>query len=195
MITAARLFSPLRIVITGEGWVSQVNMKTLNKIEQLIYQTPAWKLVALVFAIMLFKTGIWVIPTIEQSITIASNPFANPFNADEEFLFWNWLGPFLAWTVGAKSAPAFIAFHFAFSVAFSALFLRIVFLRFSDQKARTSLILFCILPVSSTVYFWAGYDSITLFVMLLALATPGMSWSPFSQELPWECSILSKASS
>src|SRR6202044_3238257 len=37
---------------------------------------------------------------------------------------------------------------------------------------RISLLLFTILPVSATAYFWVGYDSITLFLMLLALAYP-----------------------
>ena len=134
---------------------------------------PAWKLVLMILAAVLVKSGIWVIPTIESSRAIAANPFVNPFSdSSQHFLFWNWLGPFLAWVVGARSRLAFILFHLAFSLAFTFLFFRTVFSRFSDRTARSALVLFSILPVSATAYFWVGYDSITLFIMMFALAYP-----------------------
>jgi hypothetical protein len=148
-------------------------MKALKKIEFFIFESPVWKLIAAVFGIMLFKTGVWVNPEIGIIQKIAFNPFINSIqDPNEHFLFWNWLGPYLAWLVGAKSRVAIFIFHLLFSLAFSLLFIKIIFSRFSDKISRTSLILFCILPVSSTAYFWVGYDSITLFFMLLALAYP-----------------------
>lgn len=148
-------------------------MKILQSVENFVFKSPAWKLILVIFAMMLFKTGIWYIPTIHMSQAIAQNPFANPISDPGfQYVYWSWLGPFLAWLIGAKSEWTFFMFYFAFSMAFSLLFIKIVFSRFSDQTARTSLILFTILPVSATAYYWVGSDSITLFIMLFALAFP-----------------------
>ncbi len=148
-------------------------MKILTKIEILIFESSVQKLILLVFAITFFKTGVWYIPNLAMPLAIAQNPFANPFSDPHaHVLLWSWLGPFMAWAIGAKSLWAFFLLHFAFSLAFSLLFIKIVFSRFSDQTARSSLILFCALPVSATAYFWVGTDSITLFLMLLSLAYP-----------------------
>ncbi|MDP1547727.1 MAG: hypothetical protein Q8L87_17100 [Anaerolineales bacterium] len=148
-------------------------MKVVRFIERVIFESPTWKFILLVFAITLVRTGIWQIPNLELSLQIAQDPFNNPFtDNDAHYLFWNWLGPFLAWLVGAKSKAAFFLLHLTFSIAFTLLFIRIAFSRFSNQTARSALILFSVLPVSATAYFWVSTDSLTLFLILLALAFP-----------------------
>ncbi len=148
-------------------------MKILKKIEKFIFESAAWKLILVVFAISLFKTGIWYIPNFDASQAMAQNPFANPFsNPDAHYIFWSWLGPFIAWAIGARSSLAFFILHFSFSLAFSLMFIKIVFSMFPDNVARSSLILFSILPVSATAYFWVSSDSITLFLMILSFAYP-----------------------
>lgn len=148
-------------------------MKVVRFIERVVFESQTWKFILLILAITLIRTGIWQIPNLELSLQIAQDPFNNPFtDNDAHYLFWNWLGPFLAWLVGAKSKAAFFLFHLAFSAAFSLLFIRIVFARFSNQTARSALILFSVLPVSATAYFWVSTDSLTLFLILLALAFP-----------------------
>lgn len=148
-------------------------MKVLDRIELFIFESPLWKFILVLFSISLFKTGIWRIPNLDMSRSIAENPFVNPFtHPDQHFMFWSWLGPFMAWLIGAQSQTAFFLFHFMFSVAFTWLFIKLVISRFPDPIARTSLILFSIIPVSATAYFWVSLDSITLFIMLFALAYP-----------------------
>jgi len=148
-------------------------MEITSKVENYIFECSAWKLIFVISIITLFKTGIWYMPNLGSSQAIAQNPFVNPFqNPSAHYLFWSWLGPFLAWLIGAKGKWQFFAFHFAFSIAFTLLFIRVAFANFSDEIARSSIILFSVLPVSATAYFWVGTDSITLFLMLLALAFP-----------------------
>jgi len=149
-------------------------MKTLALVEDFIFQSPAWKLVTVILLVMLFRTGLWYIPNLGASLAIVQNPFINPFeNPNAHYLYWSWLGPFVAWLVGAKSKSTFFLLYLAFSVAFTALFIGLVFSRFSDRTARVSLVLFSVLPVSATAYFWVSLDSLTLFLMLIALARPG----------------------
>jgi len=148
-------------------------MEIIKKAERFIFESAVWKFIFVVFAITLFKTGVWCIPNINLSQAIAQNPFVNPFpDSMPHYLFWSWLSPWMAWIVGAQNGWTFFAFHFAFSIIFSLLFIRTAFANFSNETARSSIILFSILPVSATAYFWAGSDSITLFLMLLAFAYP-----------------------
>jgi len=149
-------------------------MEITKKTERFIFESAAWKFLLAIVAITLFKSGVWYIPNLEASRAIAQNPFTNPFINDPNahYLLWSWLGPFIAWAVGAKSKLSFFAFHFAFSVAFSLLFVKIAFDNFSNETARSSIVLFSILPVSATAYFWISTDSITLFLMLVTLAYP-----------------------
>lgn len=149
-------------------------MQILQNIENFIYRSPTWKLVSTILLIMLFKTGVWCIPSIEASRLIAQYPFMNPFEDPlGHYLLWSWLGPFLAWVVGAEGQCSFFLFHFIFSIAFTFLFIKMLFVYFSDRDARTSLVLFSLLPVSATAYFWVGTDSITLFLMLCAFIFSG----------------------
>ncbi len=129
----------------------------LLRIEDFIFKAAAWKLVTLILLVMLFKTGIWYIPNLDMSLTVALNPFTNPFqDPNAHYLLGNWLSPFLAWLSGIKAFWVFFAFHLGFSIAFTALFIKLAFSRLPERNARIALILFALLPVSATAYFWVG---------------------------------------
>lgn len=146
-------------------------MKLLLWLEHFIFHAATWKLVTLILLVMLFKTGIWYIPNLEMSLALALNPFANPFtDPNAHYLVWNWLSPFIAWLLGIKAFWAFFLLHLGFAVAFSALFIRLAFARLPEREARVALILFALLPVSATAYFWTGPDALTLLLLLVALA-------------------------
>jgi hypothetical protein len=148
-------------------------MQIVHRTEKFIFSSQAWKLVAAIMLIMLVKTGVWHIPNLDKSRLIAQNPFLNPFNDQYlHTLYWNWLGPFMAYLIGAKDRWSFFALHLLFSAGFTALFIGTVFRRLPDRAARVSLIVFAVLPVSATAYFWVSPDSLTLFLMMCALASP-----------------------
>lgn len=145
----------------------------LNKIERFIFESVTWKFILVIAFLTLFKTGIWVIPNLMASQLIAQNPFSNPFqDPNAHYLFWSWLGPYLAWLIGANETWEFFVFHLIFSFGFSILFTIIVFKKFPSDVARSSLVIFSVLPVSATAYFWVSSDSLTLFLMILVLAFP-----------------------
>jgi len=145
-------------------------VNALNRIEKFIFESEPWKLILLISLLTILKTGIWYAPSLNASLAIAQDPFVNPFTDPyAHFLFWSWLGPFLAWLIGATTKGQFFAFHLLFSLLFTILFTKVAFSRFSDSAARSSLIIFSVLPVSATGYFWVGTDSITLFLMILVL--------------------------
>jgi hypothetical protein len=148
-------------------------MQIVQYIEQIIFNSAKWKMILIIVTIMLVRTGIWCIPNIDSYLLIAQDPFTNPFQDDRlQNLYWNWLGPFLAYFVGAKDRWSFFALHLMFSLGFTALFIGTVFRWLPDRTARVSLVVFSVLPVSTTAYFWVSTDSLTLLLMMGALALP-----------------------
>jgi hypothetical protein len=148
-------------------------MKILKKAEKLIFESNTFIFVFSLTIITIFKTGIWCIPSFNHQVLMAQNPFVNPLlDPSDHYIFYNWLGPFIAWFLGAKSFYSMIALHFLFSIAFYLFFIKKAFSIFSNAIARSSIILFNILPVSATAFFWVGLDSITLLLMMLALSYP-----------------------
>jgi hypothetical protein len=148
-------------------------MQFTRKIEQLLFESPTWKLLAVVSALWLVKTGIWVYPNPLALWAMAQNPFASPFtNPDEHYLMWSWLGPWLAWLAGATTMTKLFALYLAYSAAFTFLFVRVALASLPRELARTAIVLFAVLPVSTTAYFWVGQDSLTLLLIMTALAFP-----------------------
>ncbi len=134
-----------------------------------IYQSPPAGFALGLLSVMLLKTGIWVMPNLDVSQAIAKDPFAS---ANHIYLVTNWLHLFLAWLAGAAHhAWAFMAFHLAFSLGFVATFYLWARHELTDPQARTSLVMFACLPVSGTSFYWLGMDSVTLFLLMLALTT------------------------
>ncbi|MES2351949.1 MAG: hypothetical protein V4641_30635 [Pseudomonadota bacterium] len=145
-------------------------MHIVDCLQRYIYQTPRWKLVGVTLLATLIKTGVWFMPNLDSTALIASNPFVNPFsNPDAHYLLTSWLGLFGAWLLGATSEQRLFCYFLVFTVLFSALFIRLLLTRLPDASARSAVVLFTLLPVSGTAYYWVGIDGITLCLMTLAL--------------------------
>jgi hypothetical protein len=147
-------------------------MMILTAAERVVFAWPRARFLALLFALMFVKTGVWHFPAINLSISMARAPFT-PAIADpsSQFIMTSWLSPFVAWCLGATSDGAFLLLHLGFSIAFTALFVVHCFSQFDDRTARSAMVIFAALPVSTIAYFWVGIDSLTLLLMLGALMT------------------------
>ncbi|MGQ0679928.1 MAG: hypothetical protein ACT4OM_09810 [Actinomycetota bacterium] len=145
-----------------------------GRLEAFIFGSSLRKLAVVLLAAGILKSGIWYFPNQDAYRQIAVNPFMNPFaEADSHYLMWNWLGPFIAWLLGASGFWLFFALHFLFAAAFTALFLTITVKRLSDRNARVAMVLYFLLPVSATSFFWVGMDGLTLLLMMAIFAFPG----------------------
>ncbi len=145
------------------------SMPLISRLSCWIFHSPRLFFVGCVLVLIIFKCGIGESSLLEQKAAMAANPFVNPFDGDKHYLFSTYLSPFLMWCLGLSSPKAFFYFHLVFAFLFTFLFARTAFLWLPDSLARISLIIFAALPASSTVYFWVGSDSSTLFLMMLAL--------------------------
>jgi hypothetical protein len=148
-------------------------MRIVEIVERYVFESHRFRFVAWLLALSALRSGIWQMPNLDASRRLAEDPFVNPFSTPEtHYLMWNWLGPWLAYLVGATGSAAFFVFHFGFAIAFSGLVAWLCFKRLKERNARVALILFALLPVSSTAYYWVGMDAITLFLMVLSFLIP-----------------------
>jgi hypothetical protein len=147
-------------------------MRFFHAIDGFIYRSPRGRLVAALLALSFVKTGVWYMPNFDAWKSMRLDPFHNTFtDPAAHYLFWNWLGPFLAWRFRIHNDQSFLYFHFLFSITFTVTFIWFVFRRFEERHARTALILFLAIPASATAYFWVGMDSITLALIMFILAS------------------------
>lgn len=145
-------------------------MSVQDKFGHWLYKITDLHFSLLIIGLLVFKTGVWCVPNLMMVREISLNPFDNPFqDPNAHYLYWSWLGPFAAWLMGLNEPTSFFIYHLFFSVAFPILFVCFVYKKFSREVARTSIIVYALLPVSSTAFLWVGPDSITLFLMLLSL--------------------------
>jgi hypothetical protein len=143
-------------------------------LENALFRSKQWVFVSALYLLIFFKAGISILPSFGLSQNVAQNPFVlyPHFCETEQFAAWNWFGPFLGWAMGMNGPASFTLLHFAFFIAFLALFAFGIFSRLPDSTARKAMLLFAILPVSSALFTWIGTDTLTLFLMLMAMLFP-----------------------
>lgn len=143
----------------------------LNPIEKAIFSASPYQLLMILWLINIVKTGVGFMGDMwHVGLLMAQDPFVNVLpNPISHYLFWNWLGPFLAWCLHIKTLPEIFTMHLLFSIGFTWIMFKGFFKHLSGDAARIALIIFMLLPVSGTAYYWIGKDSITLFFMAVIL--------------------------
>ena len=146
-------------------------MKALRLVEKFVYESSGLAFALGLVWLVLVKVGIWVFPFVYRRFELARDPFTNPYAVPEsDYVLSSWLGPFLAWLLGVRDFEAFVAFQFVLALGFVALFGWLAARRLPPDLARTATVLFVLLPVSATPFFWVGVDGLTLLLLLAALA-------------------------
>ena len=142
-------------------------MRFIDKICHFIYHSSRVRLIVAGLGISFIKTGVWYVPNIDGWWPMSLNPFRNPFHDPlGQYVFWNWLGPFLAWLLHIRNPTSFMYFHLCFAIAFTVSFLWYIFSTFQETQARTAFVIFLSFGSSAMGYYWIGMDSITLALMM-----------------------------
>jgi hypothetical protein len=144
-------------------------MIVIKALENYIFRISTLRFFSLLTIATIIHTGVWYIPNIGVSLVYSSNPFGNALpNPAAETLWWNWLGNFIAWLLGIKSKAFFIAAHFLCSLLFVIITYLFLCRANDGEKTRKAAIMFAALPVSGTIFYWIGKDSVTLLLMSAA---------------------------
>ena len=127
-----------------------------------------------IFIILIFKVGIYYHPALWNLLEIAKDPFNNVFlnEPNKHYLFNSWLGSYLAYLLNLNTKIGFFLLHLSFSIAFIFLFISFIKSKLPSRYFKKSLIIFFVFPVSTTSFFWVGYDSLTLLLMTIILIYP-----------------------
>ena len=141
------------------------------KLENYIVNLNVKKLILFFYLIIIIKIGVWYHPALWKLLEISINPFNENLlnNVYAHYLYYNFLGGYLANMLNISSKISFFLFHLFFSFIFNFVFFYLVFKNLSRKSAIYSVILFLVFPVSTIVFFWVGYDSITLTILILSV--------------------------
>ena len=126
----------------------------------------------MLFIVVLLKSGIWVIPNIDASRTIANNLFNSPIiKTDDSYLSESWLSPYLAHLFGLTSFHLFRFFHFT-SGLFALILMHFWTKRnFPYKHYKSSFTYLILLPVSAEIFYWTGMDSFTFLLLVLCVVS------------------------
>jgi hypothetical protein len=156
-----------------------------SRAADLFFKIPLRQLAVYLYLIMLVRTGIWVMGSMPEQIVVVFSPFLNKIPFDQShYVFWNYLGPLsahLLFTPFHLSTPiAYVTPYFIYCLFFAAigtaLFCHLVTTRLDDHAARASLLIYFLLPVAGTTYFWVGMDGLTFLLLLLPFVMPRNAW-------------------
>ncbi len=148
-------------------------MKALAFCESLLLETPLGRFLAILVAVAMLRSGVWAMPNLGDARLIALDPFGVPALPPlGAYVGLSRLGPTVAWALGATGPVAFWLLHAVCVVLFMAVVAAIALRHLPAGQARVALLLFAVLPVSTTALFWVGTDGLTLLLIGLALALP-----------------------
>ena len=145
--------------------------KKLLDLEKYIINLNIKKLLFFFYFIIIVKIGFWYHPALWKLLQISINPLDESIinNKHAHYLYYNFFGGYVANLLKINTKLSFFLFHLFFSFLFNFLYFYLIFKELNRKYAVYSLIIFLILPVSTTVFFWVGYDSITLSLMILSV--------------------------
>ncbi len=148
--------------------------RVFTAVDDFIFKIPIYWFVSIILIILFIKSGININSYIIYQFSIVQNPFMNQHTA--KFLQYSWLAPYLAWLLHIKSPYHLFLFYLFFNYLFFILFICLLFHRLADREARIAAVIFTTLPISSTIFYFVCYDSLTLFLMCLALYLTHPQW-------------------
>ena len=149
---------------------SKSDLYLTNPVFETKFFTRKSNLFTSAFFIALIKSGIWVFPAIYASFVVSQMPFQQPFaNPDDQYLMTTWFASYFANILGIKTLASFIVLHFFFAVFSIYLLYRFIRKNVELSEQGKSLLLFAMLPATTTIFYWVGMDSFTFLIMVLFL--------------------------
>jgi hypothetical protein len=138
-------------------------------IDRLLVESRRASFVVTVLAIFVAKVGVTPIPNFDVAIVgLTGNPLVAPLGGDPgaSYLMSNWLGPAVLHVLGVMSERALFVVYAGLSLVFVLLVARLLWRSMDERCARRALVVFLALPVAAVPFFWVGYDSLTLVLLV-----------------------------
>ena len=129
------------------------------------------KIIFICLAISIFKNGFWYHPGLWNMLEISKNPFSNVFGEETNkyYLYSSWLSPYLGYLFNLNTKKTFFLLHLFFSFSFLTYFILLIKKFVQKKHWNISLIIFFIFPISMTPFYWIGYDSLLLLLIIISI--------------------------
>lgn len=148
-------------------------MTLLARWDAWLRRLPAPVFLLLLLAALVVHTGIWVMPNYGDTARRAMDPFTNPFAPGEhekDYLLSTWFVWFVAWLIGVTGERETVVFTLAVALAFLAVTVAVIRVKVPPGQRRLAWLIFFLLPAAGVPLYWVGADSMTLLLMVLAVA-------------------------
>lgn len=122
-----------------------------------------------VMTVFLAKVGLSPIPNFDVAVVeLTGNPLVAPLGGDPgaSYLMSNWLGPAVLHVLGVTSERPLYVVYAGLSLVFVLLVTRLLWRELDERGARRALVVFLAFPVAAVPFFWVGYDSLTLVLLV-----------------------------
>lgn len=151
--------------------IRRFHSKIVGSLTRFLFNAPWFLFLSLTVFMLILKGGLWISPTLEFSEKLAKDPFVNPFeNPSDHIWIYNWLAPLLAWMLNLQGTFQLAIFYLICNfVAFALIFWKISRTYDEDRHKRIGWLLFLLLPVSGSIFFWLSYDSLTFLLLTVAV--------------------------
>lgn len=147
-------------------------MTLLTRWDAWLRRIPTPVYLTLLLAALVVHTGVWAMPNYGLTAMQVADPFGNPFGPTHEadYLLGTWFVWFVTWLIGIAGPRRTVLFTIGLAVVFLAAGVTVIRARVSPEHRRLAWLLFFALPAAGAPLYWAGGDSMTLLLMVLALA-------------------------
>lgn len=137
-------------------------------------------LFALFFLLVLFNSGIWIMPNIQLQYEVSQSLSSLPFtNINQHYLYFNYFEPLIFGFVGGDSLKGYLLF----SLLVSFIFLFLLFYNFVSinekelLKYPIKIFVLAVFPVTMIPLYWVGMDGMTLLLMLIIMIYFESKWA------------------
>ena len=161
--------------------VPEVVTRTVDRAAGWLRSASPWRVLAATAAIRALTTGIWVVPSVEQWLVFARDPYgAIELNENFRYITGSPLGPLLAHLTGAETKFTYGLLHFVLLALAAATLVVLGRRTVGDRCTNVLLVALFASPLSAVLLTWLGQPDGVMFGGMTAVALA----SGFDRRLP-----------
>jgi hypothetical protein len=151
--------------------VPEVLTRTVTRAADWLATTSPWRVLAATAAIRAVTTGIWVVPSVDQWLVFARDPFgAIELNPNFHYITGSPLGPLLAHVTGAETKLTYGLLHLGLLALAAATLVVLGRRAVGDRVTNVLLVALFASPLSAVLLTWLGQPDGVTFGGMSAVA-------------------------
>jgi hypothetical protein len=159
------------VVTVAAVEVPEVVTRTVTRAADWLTVASPWRVLGATAAIRALTTGIWVVPSVEQWLVFARDPFgAIELHPDFRYITGSPFGPLLAHATGADTKLTYGLLHLALLALSAAVLVLLGRRTVGDRCTNVVLVALFASPLSAVLLTWLGQPDGVMFGGMSAVA-------------------------